>query len=124
MKVDVDIEICLSNVARDEVSSLAKQFLVERTNKDASSELQDIVIWQEINNRTGIIYHIVLDCLNNLTSFSETIRKHQSVRRLGIFYDIGESVVFPFRLYCEAIKSIADLNLSIDAIAYPCSPDD
>ena len=122
--MEVDIEICLNNVARSEISSLAKQFLVERTNKDAGGELQDIVIRQEADNRTDIVDHIVRDFLNNMTSFSETIRKHQGVLRLGIFYDIEESVVFPFRLSCEAIKLIADLNILIDATDYPCSPDD
>ena len=122
--MEVDIEICLNNVARSEISSLAKQFLVERTNKDAGGELQDIVIRQEADNRTGIVDHIVRDFLNNMTSFSETIRKHQGVLRLGIFYDIEESVVFPFRLSCEAIKLMADLNILIDATGYPCSSDD
>ena len=122
--MEVDIEICLNNVARDEVSCLAKQFLVERTNKDAGGELQDIVIRQEADNRTGIVDHVVRDFLNNMTSFSEIIRKHQGVLRLGIFYDIEESVVFPLRLSCEAIKSIADLNILIDATGYPCSSDD
>ena len=121
--MEVDIEIHLNNVARGEISSLAKQFLVESANKDAGGELQDIVIRQEANNRTGIVDHIVRDFLNNMTSFSEIIRKHQGVLRLGIFYDIEESVVFPFRLSCEAIKLIADLNILIDATGYPCSPD-
>ena len=121
--MEVDIEIYLNNVARGEISSLAKQFLVESANKDAGGELQDIVIRQEANNRTGIVDHIVRDFLNNMTLFSETIRKHQGVLRLGIFYDIEESVVFPFRLSCEAIKLIADLNILIDATGYPCSPD-
>ena len=121
--MEVDIEIYLNNVARGEVSSLAKQFLVERTNKDAGDELQDIVIRQEADNRTGIVDHIVRDFLNNMASFSETIRKHQGVLRLGIFYDIEESVVFPFRLSCETIKLIADLNILIDATGYPCSSD-
>ena len=122
--MEVDIEICLNNVARGEISSLAKQFLVERTNKDAGGELQDIVIRQEAGNRTDIVDHIVRDFLNNMTAFSETIRKHQGVLRLGIFYDIEESVVFPFQLSCEAIKLMADLNILIDATGYPCSPDD
>ena len=121
--MEVDIDICLNNVARGDVSSLAKQFLVERTNKDAGGELQDIVIRQEADNRTGIVDHIVRDFLNNMTSFSETIRKHQGVLRLGIFYDIEGSVVFPFRLSCETIKLIADLNILIDATGYPCSSD-
>lgn len=122
--MEVDIDICLSNVARDEVSNLAKQFLIKCINKDAGGDLQDIVIRQEPDNRTGIVDHIVRDFLSNLTSFSETIRKHQGVLRLGVFYNIEESVVFPFRLSCDAIKSIADLNLSIDATGYPCSPDE
>ena len=102
--MEVDIEIYLKNVARNEVSSLAKQFLVERTNKDAGGELQDILIRQEADNRTGIVDHIVRDFLSNMTAFSETIRKHQGVLCLGIFYDIEESVIFPFQLSCKAIK--------------------
>ena len=122
--MEVAIEIFLKNVARGEISSLAKQFLVERTNKDAGGQLQDIVIRQDTDNRTGIVDNIVRDFLHNMTSFSETIRKHQGLLRLGIFYDIEESVVFPFRFSCEAIKLIADLNLSIDATGYPCSSSD
>ena len=123
MDMEVDIEICLNNVTRGEASSLARQFLVKHTKKDAGV-LQDIVIRQEIDNRTGIVDHIVRDFLSNLASFSEIIKKHQGVLRLGVFYNIDESVVFPFRLSCEAIKSIADLNLSIDATGYPCSPEE
>ncbi len=122
--MEVDIDICLTNVARDDVLNLANRFLIKCTSKDSGGDLQDIVIRQKADNRTGIVDHIVHDFLSNLTSFSETIRKHQGVLRLGVFYDIEESVVFPFRLSREVIKSIADLNLSIDATGYPCSPDE
>ena len=67
MKVDVDIEIYLSNVASSELSSLTKQFLIKSTNKYAGGKLQDIVIRQEADNRTGIVDHIVRDFLNNMT---------------------------------------------------------
>ena len=38
--MEVEIDICLNNVARGEVSSLAKHFLIERVNKYAGDELQ------------------------------------------------------------------------------------
>lgn len=70
--MEVDIEICLSNVTRDEASSLAKRFFIKHTNKDVGA-LEDIIVRQEADNRTGIVGHIVCDFLSNLASFSETI---------------------------------------------------
>ena len=78
--MEIDIDICLNNVARDEASSLAKQFLVERTNKDAGGELQDIVIRQEADNRTGIVDHIV-GYIQWFVFLPYLIRKISSIRK-------------------------------------------
>lgn len=123
LEMEIDIEICLSSVPKDKVSNLAKQFNVSSLKEDAVS-YQDVVIRQEPGNRTGIIDHVVRDFLTNLYSYSEIIKNHQGVLRLGIFYNLDESVVFPFRLSSEVVKSMAELNLAIDSTSYPCSPDD
>ena len=121
--MEVDIEICLNSVERAEVTLFANQFLIKCTSNDASGDLLNIIVRLEDDDRIGRVDHIVRDFLRYLAPYSNTIRRYQGVLRLGVFYNLEETVIFPFQLSCEAIKSIADLNLSIDATGYPCSPE-
>lgn len=41
--------------------------------------------------------------------------------RVGIFYNVSETAVFPFRLSRHVVKSMASLGLDLDVTGYPCS---
>lgn len=40
--------------------------------------------------------------------------------RLGFFYNLEETVVFPFNLEIETLIAITSLNLSLSVTGYPC----
>lgn len=43
--------------------------------------------------------------------------------RVGIFYNLKETVVFPFRLSSSVLQKIASLNLDLSVTGYPCAED-
>jgi len=49
------------------------------------------------------------------------LRELKAELRVGVFYDVRETVVFPFRLAKENVSRIASFDLSLDATIYVCS---
>ena len=82
--MEVDINICLNNAARIEVSSLAKQFLIERINKYSGDELQDNV---RDTGLIGVPNDVIKDRLKN-----PSISKEEK-RRLGRVNNQGYTMV-------------------------------
>ncbi len=119
--MELDVEVHLENLPRPIALELAKCFPVE-LGEVTSDVVRDVVV------RPASESHVVTDVeigirafLQSLTMYSEAIKKSRGALRLGIFYDLRETVVFPFRLSAEIVKTIGELNLSIDATGYPCA---
>lgn len=70
--MEVDIDICLNNAVKGEVSSLAKQFLIERVNKYAGDELQDNV---RDTGLIGVPNDVIKDRLKNPSISKEEKRR-------------------------------------------------
>ncbi|HEX7048140.1 MAG TPA: hypothetical protein VF275_11280 [Gammaproteobacteria bacterium] len=59
--------------------------------------------------------------LRSLCSISDVLEPHMTTLRIGVYYDIEETVVFPFFLSSSSIRKIASLSLSLEATGYPCA---
>jgi hypothetical protein len=40
--------------------------------------------------------------------------------RVGVFYDLSESIVFPMKYGLELMRLLVSMNLSIECVGYPC----
>ena len=64
---------------------------------------------------------LVEEFLVGLSSLSEQIRTVGGELRLGIFYDLEDTTVFPVYLSADCIKLLSKFNVGIDSTGYPCS---
>jgi hypothetical protein len=62
----------------------------------------------------------ISNLLRHLDAYADTIRRSAGTLRVGLFYDLDETVVFPLRLSADVVKALAALNLAVDATGYPC----
>jgi hypothetical protein len=121
--MELDLEVRLSNLSPLAVAELAKRFPIEFPGASDAS-YQDVLI--RATPKPQFVPNIdvgVGDFLQSLTPHADAIKKSKGTLRLGIFYDLSETVVFPFRLSVETVKALGDLNLSLDATGYPCGDD-
>lgn len=54
-------------------------------------------------------------------AFADIISQSKGILRLGLFYDLEQTVVFSLVLSAETIELLGRLKLSIDSTSYPCS---
>lgn len=123
--MELDIEVRLNNFSRFAALELAKHFPVEFPKADTKASHQDVII--QVAAKPQIVTNVdagIRDFLRSLTVHAEAVKQSQGILRLGIFYDLRETVVFPFRLSVETIKALGELNLSVDATGYPCSDEE
>jgi hypothetical protein len=119
--MELDIDIRLNDFPRAVALEIAQRLPVEfKTATEAAHQQVLIRAAQEPRAVTDIDGEL-LDFLRSLATYAETLRQSKGTLRLGIFYDLDETVVFPLRLSLETIKVLGDLNLSLDATGYPCS---
>lgn len=68
--------------------------------------------------KTNIGVHIE-KFLKGLVALKPMIAKYKGSLRLGIFFNLDKTVIFPVFLTENSIKQIADFNLSVTSISYP-----
>ena len=66
----------------------------------------------------------ICEFLAGLCSIEEQIRSLGGEVRLGIYYDLEDTIVFPVYLSAECIRLLSKFNVGIDSTGYPCSEED
>jgi hypothetical protein len=120
--MELDADVSLNNLPRSIALELAKRFPVEFSKKDAAATHQDVVI--RFASAPQVVTDVdaaVQDFLRSLVTHADAIKRSCGVLRLGVFYDLSETVVFPLQLSAETIRTLGELNLGIDATGYPCA---
>lgn len=123
--MELDIDIRLTKFPRKIALELGEHFPVEFKNAKTDEEGSpycEIAVWAAAESQ--VVTNVdtgVRNFLQRLAAYTEIIKQSRGVLRLGIFYDLSETVVFPFRLSIETVKALGELNLSIDATGYPCA---
>ena len=122
MSMELDIEVCLDAVPVETVLELQKKFPVTCACDNANAIARNAIISAWDHPRAVVsVDEEVSRFLQQLDYHAETVRGARGVIRLGIFYALTETVVFPFRLSVETVKEIGALNLAMDVTGYPCS---
>jgi hypothetical protein len=116
--VDIDFELQLRSFPRAGSADLCESFVVEM---EGDGELRDVVLRAEREVRPpDSLDAAMADWLRNLEAHAQTVRQCNATIRLGMFYNVKETVVFPFRLSAQTIHALSNLNLGISATGYPC----
>lgn len=124
MSTELDIEVYFSRFSRFSVSEIAKYVPVEYQKKNTGSSYHEVIIRAALEPQTVTdVDEQIRDFLRILTIQAEAVKQSHGMLRLGIFYDLSETVVFPFRLSIETIRVLGELNLSVDVTGYPCTED-
>jgi hypothetical protein len=120
--MDVDIEVQLAKVPKPVALEIAKRFSVEFASKKEKGGPQDIVVRPTSQQPT--LEKAIASFLAELVAYGETIKQSAGTLRVGVFYDLDETVVFPMRLSADVIRTLSAMNLALDATGYPCKEDD
>jgi len=121
MKVDVEITLPANPAAEDyglKDFLPDDYFIEERGMKTKCSFLRAS---SSVGER---IDETVAGFLAGLQPLAEKIKSLRAELRIGVFYDLEETVVFPFPLKTETVRAIAEYGLALDAILYACGPED
>ena len=119
--MEVDIEVQLSKMPRAAALEMRKKCLVEFASGNGTTDPDDIVVRPAAQAQA--LESGISSLLRELELHSDIIRQSGGVLRVGVFYDLEETVVFPFRLSADVVKAIGSLNLAVDATGYPCRED-
>ena len=105
MTVELDIEIQLTKFPRKISLELAEYFPVEfQSTKMDKEEFPYCGITVRAAAESQVVTNVdtgIRDFLQRLAAYTEAIKQSGGVLHLGIFYDLNETVVFPFRLSVE-----------------------
>ncbi len=122
--MELDIDISLTNFPLNISLELAKSFPVEFSKSDEKAYYQDVVI--RFTSKPRIVTSIETEVQNFLEYFeayANDVKTSYGVLRLGVFYNLQETIVFPLKLSAATITMLCELNLGIDTTGYPCIED-
>lgn len=98
--------------------SLPKQYAYKENQKNGnisvSSDDFSFSSWPEFEKNT-------YDFLENLNFMSSEKELDALALRIAIYYDIEETVIFPFCFSNDLIKKAYEMKLSLEINGYPCS---
>jgi hypothetical protein len=127
VEIDIDLQLALPpDVGEVLISRLPEGYVARFIGQQAASGRAEYAIkWADDLSRTvdtnaGIV---IMDFLQGIASIHQTIQAEGGEMRLGIYYELRETTVFPLYLSAECIKLLASLGLSVDSTGYPCSVD-
>ena len=127
MEVDIDLSVSIPSSEESSIrTALPSGYVMEESRNDSNpGETRFLIRYKDersrqIQTNVGVL---IVDFLSKLTSLENILRKFGGELRLGIYYELKETAVFPFRLPSECIHRLASLNLSLESTGYPCSDD-
>jgi hypothetical protein len=121
MEVDVEIQLPPASSSRDyglDGFLPNGYFLEERGTRKKMCFLRGTTSTGERIDET------VSRFLSDLHCLEKKLRKLKAELRVGVFYSVAETAVFPFRLGVDCIAGIVRCGLALDAIIYVCGEDE
>lgn len=121
MEVDVEIELPPASSSRDyglDGFLPSGYFLEERGTRKKAWFLRGATSKGERIDET------VSRFLSDLHLLEEKLRKLKAELRVGVFYGMAETAIFPFRLGVDCVAGIARCGLVLDAAIYVCGEEE
>ena len=121
--MELDIDLALHGVPPALAVELGQLFYMDFQGDREAAACLDITIWANESPQPIIatIDAALHDFLEKLMPHVLVIVQATPVLRLGIFYDLEETVVFPLRLGAATIRLMAAMGIELEAYGYPCA---
>jgi len=71
----------------------------------------------------GTVGDEILKFLTGLKSFEMEVKHIGGELRLGIYYDVPQTVVFPLYLSIDCVRALERFGVALDSTGYPCGAD-
>lgn len=121
MKVDVEIELPSASSSRDYgLDGLlpGDYFFEERGTRKKAWFLRGAASTGERVDET------VSKFLSDLHLLEEKLRALKAELRVGVFYSVTETAIFPFQLGTDCVARVARCGLALDATIYVCGEEE
>jgi hypothetical protein len=127
MSIEIDIELEFESQSQQKqqnltsiVTQLPKKYAVEQrgTSKTTYIVYKDAPIsYKPLDEAIISFLHPLLAIRGNISALNASVR-------VGMFYNISETVVCPVRLSKRCIKMLNQFGVELDVTGYPCSDDE
>jgi hypothetical protein len=121
--MDIDIELRLRPNSESQLAAVRKWAVagLKVTSSKKGDEL--IVRTSQSEKFETSLDNAVREFLDDLQSAGIDQRYEGRALRIGVFYDLQETVVFPVRLLAPTLAMLANLALDLNISGYPCAPE-
>ena len=120
--MDIDIELHVSPNSQDLLTAV-RSLGVAGVTATPAKKSDELIIRSALSEQSAIspdeAVAAFLDQLKDLSS-----REGKRTLRVGVFYDLAETVVFPVRLSISTLAKLAAWSVELDVTGYPCSKTD
>ncbi|EIF35324.1 hypothetical protein BCh11DRAFT_03140 [Burkholderia sp. Ch1-1] len=122
MKLAIWVDAQFYELKPSAIDGMKKMFLVQ--HRDCPDGQHKIHVWLSPSEK--VVDDVDLEIQNFLRKLQACgfDEKVQNVLRVAMFYDLTETVVFPFSISSSTIRLLADCGMSLETVGYPCSDDE
>ncbi len=125
--MEVDIDLNIEPLQEEQIGSISGLPPMYRIVKgDVTTSSQELTFRYSTDAPVIVKSDIgkeVEKFLYGLRKFESLIGKVGGTVRLGIYYDLNETITFPLCMSAKCIKLMSKFNLSLDSMGYPCDGD-
>ena len=116
LEVDLQLQFMLTNMA----AQLPEKYVAE--HREPRHFLY--IVYEDASISSKPLDEGIICFLNGLVAFREKISALNACVRVGMFYQVNETIVCPVRLSKQCIKILNQFGVSLDVTGYPCSDDE
>ena len=122
MELTIMVDAQFSLLKDSEIENMKNVFHVQI--KKSSDDQQTIQVW------LSLARELVADVDSTIQGFLRRLltcgfdTEAENTLRVAVFYNLDETIVFPFSASASTIKLLAECGMSIELVGYPCSSDE
>ena len=114
--IDLSVEVHAESIHKDLEALIADKYHMRRHAKhDTEYVISKIapIVGNNLDNA-------ITDFLSDLTKLRGVITTLKTSLRIGVFYQLAETVVFPVMLSKKTIELLYQFRVDLDITGYPC----
>ncbi len=119
MEVDIEISFSLndSEIHSSNITKFENYYDIVNINKEKNIFL----VSKEYDLKNITLSDAIINFFKQFEGVYNFKPNIEKLLRLGIYYDLEETVVFPVMLTNTCISLLSKINVSLDISGYPCS---
>lgn len=119
MSFDIDVEVILSFLDKSHkenfISRMPKRVLIYETDDNVTLQVENC-------SKVDTTLDEIIKCFfENITGLEEYFQESKNVLRIGMYYSLQDTVVFPVILSNENLSFLSQFKMSLDFSGYACS---